>query len=124
MGTVSKNIPASSLAHWAEPIIADEIFAIYEKILGGRSQYSEYLANTHLRMCHFALKNELTAAGTVRKTLLSDAAALHVYEDSINLVEQAVLRILASVVGKNRLRAVNGATRTNHITRTETFDYR
>jgi hypothetical protein len=124
MGTVSKNIPASSLAHWAEPIIADEIFAIYEEILGSRCQYSEYLANTHLRMCHFALKNELTAAVTAREALLSEAAALNVYEDSINLVEQAVLGILASVVGKDRLRALNGATRTNHITRTEIFDYR
>ncbi len=111
MGIFLEKKRGAALAHWAEPIIADEIFLAYEKILGGRSQHSESLANTHLRMCHFALMRELSAARTVRALLLHQARALNVGENDVNLVEQAVLRTLVSISGKNRLGAINRTSR-------------
>jgi hypothetical protein len=104
-----KQLPRKKLAspltfHWAEPIIADEISALYSKMLPEIPNEAKEVADEHLRMWHYALQKQTHEAESLHNVVTAKATKIGLTDEDITAIDQAVIELLSILNGTSRLR--------------------
>jgi hypothetical protein len=104
-----KQAPRRKLAsppafHWAEPIIADEISALYSKMLPQMPNEAKKVADEHLRTWHYALQKQNHEAESLHKVVIAKATKIGLTADDISTIDQAVIELLNMLNDSSRLR--------------------
>lgn len=97
------------LAFWGEPLIADYVFAAYERHFGAHSEKVDVLARQHCRMWRNLLHGQTTVAAYLRRELVKAAEAQRLAPEEIDAIDTGVFEYLLDAVMRRGQRARGGA---------------
>jgi hypothetical protein len=98
MHTKTCEISTRQIASWSEPLIADYVFAAYERCFGGPCEAARILARQHCRVWRSLLRSELGGARASRAELLQSAARQRLAGAAIDAIDTGVFEQLLDIV--------------------------
>jgi hypothetical protein len=99
-----KKLASPSAFHWAEPIIADEISALYSKMLPKLPNEAKEVADEHLRTWHYALQKKTHETESLHKVVIAKATKIGLTPEDISAIDQAVFELLNMLNDSSRPR--------------------
>ena len=92
------------IARWSEPLIADYIYAAYERC-SAPSDAATRLGRLHCRLWRCLFDGETSGARRLRYELLKEAQALRIAGATLDAIDAAVLEELLDVVMRRSQRS-------------------
>jgi hypothetical protein len=89
---------SQDIARWSEPLVADQIYAAYERAVCARNEVSETLGRQHCRMWRNLLCGETQRAQFARRDLVKLARMASVDLALVEEIDAAIFDFLLGVV--------------------------
>jgi len=86
------------ILRWSEPLVADEIYAAYERLVGGKNDVSESLGRQHCRMWRNLLGGEAHRAQLARRDLVKLARLAELDLQAIETIDATIFDNLLGVI--------------------------
>lgn len=97
------------IALWSEPLIADYVYAAYERCLDGQAEIAELLTQQHCRVWRALLDSEPIMARFLRQELLKALAGLRLATETLDAIDIGVCDELLEVIMRRSQRSRDSA---------------